>query len=269
MSDDHRAQESRNKPQRIAESSEKNMLYVTAVDRAILVLEAFSQRPGELSLTELAQMSGQGKSATQRFVFTWEKLGYIARNPASRRLRLTPKALELGHSYLRGDPLIAQVAPHLAMLRDQFGLAVNLSMREGDDMIYLLRLPSHQLTLAEMLPGRRLPAWSNASGRMLLTQCDVDELRAIFDRQPPLAFTPRTTVDLDTLVAEIAQARLDGYYVTQHQVNMNQIAVAILASLPSGACVAIGVATTFDDYSVERVTSTIVPALFRTAAALR
>ncbi|QHI97219.1 helix-turn-helix domain-containing protein [Xylophilus rhododendri] len=247
----------------------KEYLYVAAVERAMRVLEAFATRPGDLGLTELADMTGLGKSAAQRFVFTWEKLGYLSRDGGSRRLRLTSKAVELGHSYLKGDPLIAQVAPHLAVLRDQFGLAVNLSLRRGDDMVYLLRLPSRQLTLAEMLPGRRLPAWSNASGRMLLTGCREDELREMYRRQPPIAFTPRTTTDLPTLLAEIAQAREDGYVITQHQVNMHQIAVAILATVSSGAQVAIGMATTLDDYSPARVQAELIPALFRAAAALR
>lgn len=251
-----------------ATPDKKDFLYVAAVERAIRVLEAFANKPGELGLTELAEMTGLGKSAVQRFVFTWEKLGYLVRDPASRRLRLSAKSVELGHSYLSGDPLIAAVAPNLAVLRDQCGLAVNLSMRRGDDMIYLLRLPSRQLTLAEMLPGRRLPAWSNASGRMLLTQCSEEELRAMFARQPPRTFTPRTTVDLETLLAEIAQAREDGYVITEHQVHMNQIAVAVLATVSSGAQLAIGIATTLDDYSPERARAELVPALFRTAAAL-
>lgn len=250
-------------------AEKKEFLYVAAVERAMRVLEAFAEKPGDLGLAELAQMTGLGKSAAQRFVFTWEKLGYLARDPASRRLRLTSRAVELGHSYLKGDPLIAQVAPYLAMLRDQFGLAVNLSTRRGDDMVYLLRLPSRQLTLAEMLPGRRLPAWSNASGRMLLTACDEDELRAMYRRQPPLSFTPRTTIDLESLLAEIAKARSDGYAITQNQVNMHQIAVAVLATVPSGAQVAIAMATTLDDYSPARVESDLIPALFKAAAALR
>lgn len=257
-------------PDAAEESAEKkDFLYVAAVERAMRVLEAFAARPGDLGLTELADMTGLGKSAAQRFVFTWEKLGYLARDPASRRLRMTPKAVELGHSYLKGDPLIAQVAPHLGVLRDQFGLAVNLSMRRGDDMVYLLRLPSRQLTLSEMLPGRRLPAWSNASGRMLLTQCSDEELRAIHQRQPPRAFTPRTTTDLGSLLGEIAKARSDGYVITQHQMNMHQIAVAVLATAPSGAQVALGMSTTLDDYSPTRVETDLVPALFRAAAALR
>ena len=257
-------------PDAADESAEKaDFLYVAAVERALRVLEAFAARPGDLGLTELAEMTGLGKSAAQRFVFTWEKLGYLTRDPASRRLRMTSRAVELGHSYLTGDPLIAQVAPHLGVLRDQFGLAVNLSIRHGDDMVYLLRLPSRQLTLSEMLPGRRLPAWSNASGRMLLTGCGDEELRAIHKRQPPLAFTPRTTTDLGSLLGEIAKARADGYVITQHQMNMHQIGVAVLATVSSGAQVAIGMSTTLDDYSPARVETDLVPALFRAAAALR
>ena len=247
----------------------KEFLYVAAVERAMRVLEAFGGHPGDLSLTELAEITGLGKSAAQRFVYTWEKLGYLSRDASSRRLRMTSRSIELGHSYLRGDPLIAQAAPHLAVLRDRCGVAVNLSALRGDDMIYLLRLPSQHLTLAEMLPGRRLPAWSNASGRMLLTQCDDEALRAMYARQPPRAFTPRTTVDMNALLSEIAQARSDGYIVTQHQVNMHQIAVAVLASAPNGAQVAIAMATTLDDFSLERAKAELVPALFRTAAALR
>lgn len=247
----------------------KEHLYVAAVERAMRVLEAFAARPGDLGLTELAEMTALGKSATQRFVFTWEKLGYLARDPASRRLRLTSKAVELSHSYLKGDPLIAQVAPHLAVLRDQFGLAVNLSMRRGDDMVYLLRLPSRQLTLAEMLPGRRLPAWSNASGRMLLTKCSDEQLQAMYLRRPPRMFTQRTTTDLDLLLQEIGMARSTGYVITQHQVNMYQIAVAVLATVPSGEEFAIGMATTLGDYPPSRVEAELVPALFKVAAALR
>jgi hypothetical protein len=57
--------------------------------------------------------------------------------------------------------------------------------------------------------------------------------------------------------------------ITQHQVNMHQIAVAVLATVPSGAQVAIGMATTLDDYSTARVEKELIPALFRAAAALR
>ncbi|MET1117023.1 MAG: IclR family transcriptional regulator C-terminal domain-containing protein [Comamonas sp.] len=87
-------------------------------------------------------------------------------------------------------------------------------------------------------------------------------------RQPSLAFTPRTPTDLDSLLAEIAKARADGYVITQHQVNMHQIAVAVLATVPSGAQVAIGMATTLDDYTPARVEAELIPALFRAASPL-
>lgn len=159
------------------------------------VLEAFDAARDSLSLTDIVQLTGMGKSAAQRFTHTWEALGYLAKDPQSRRYRLGPKVVELSYYFLRSDHLVSLAAPHLVALREHCGLAVNMSVLSGDDMIYLLRLPSRQLTLVEMLPGRRMPAWSNSAGRMLLSQRDDASVRDLLARAAPQLYTPRTQTD--------------------------------------------------------------------------
>ncbi|KAG1170385.1 hypothetical protein G6F35_017220 [Rhizopus arrhizus] len=97
-------------------------------------------------------------------------MGYLIKDPASRRYRLGPRVVELGYFFLRSDRLVSMAAPHLVALRDRCGLAVHMSVLAGTDMIYLLRLPSRQLTLAEMLPGRRMPAWRCCGRRPALSR---------------------------------------------------------------------------------------------------
>ncbi|NMK48932.1 IclR family transcriptional regulator C-terminal domain-containing protein [Achromobacter sp. Bel] len=245
-------------------------LFVASLEKGMRVLDAFRDASDSLGLTDIATVTGLGKSAAQRFIHTWERMGYLIKDPASRRYRLAPRVVELGYFFLRSDRLVSMAAPHLVALRDRCGLAVHLSVLAGGDMIYLLRLPSRQLTLAEMLPGRRMPAWCNSGGRMLLAAQDDDAIRQVLRSVPPRAFTPRTVVDPDALLALIRQARDDGYALTEDQVLQNQVGAAVLLrDARDTPLAAISVRAPRHDYPSDRLLSDIVPQLFRTAQAIQ
>jgi len=245
-------------------------LFVASLEKGMRVLDAFRDASDSLGLTDIASITGLGKSAAQRFIHTWERMGYLIKDPASRRYRLGPRVVELGYFFLRSDRLVSMAAPHLVALRDRCGLAVHMSVLAGTDMIYLLRLPSRQLTLAEMLPGRRMPAWCNSGGRMLLTPQDDDAIRQALLRAPPRAFTPRTVVEPEALLALIRQAREDGYALTEDQVLQNQVGAAVLVrDARDVPLAAISVRAPRHDYPTDRLLSDIVPQLFRTAQAIQ
>ncbi|WP_332609098.1 IclR family transcriptional regulator [Achromobacter sp. ESBL13] len=245
-------------------------LFVASLEKGMRVLDAFRDATDSLGLTDIATLTGLGKSAAQRFVHTWERLGYLARDPVSRRYRLGPRVVELGYFFLRNDRLVSMAAPHLVALRDRCGLAVHMSVLVATDMIYLLRLPSRQLTLAEMLPGRRMPAWCNSGGRMLLTQQDDDTILRALHQAPPRAFTPRTVTDPAALLNLIRQARADGYALTEDQVLQNQVGAAVLLrDARDVPLAAISVSAPRHDYPGDRLLRDIVPQLLRTAHAIQ
>lgn len=245
-------------------------LFVASLEKGMRVLEAFRDATDTLGLTEIAALTRLGKSAAQRFVHTWERLGYLSKDAASRRYRLGPRVVELGYFFLRTDRLVSMAAPHLVALRDRCGLAVHLSVLAGSDMIYLLRLPSRQLTLAQMLPGRRMPAWCNSGGRMLLSPLDDDAILQTLLRARPRAFTPRTVIEPQALLALIQQAREDGYALTEDQVLQNQVGAAVLLrDTRDVPLAAISVSAPRHDYPADRLLRDIVPQLFRTAHAIQ
>ncbi|MFJ1300255.1 IclR family transcriptional regulator [Pseudomonadota bacterium AL_CKDN230030165-1A_HGKHYDSX7] len=244
-------------------------LYVASLGKAMRVLEAFRQARDSLSLTELVQLTGLGKSAVQRFTHSWERLGYLEKDPRTRRYGLGPRVVELSYFFLRSDPLVSRAAPHLVALRERCGLAVNMSVLDGMDVIYLLRLPSRQLTLAEMLPGRRMPAWSNSAGRMLLAQFDDVALDHYFSRAEITAYTGRTETDPAKLAAEVRQARNQGYALTHDQVLLNQVGAAVLLRDDLRRPVAaLNITAAADEFAPERLAREIVPQLLKTAYAI-
>src|SRR3546814_1146617 len=70
-------------------------------------------RMAPISLTEIAAATGFGKSASQRLTHTLTALGYLEKNPETRRYRMTVRALDLAHGFLITDPLINEGLLHL------------------------------------------------------------------------------------------------------------------------------------------------------------
>src|SRR3546814_10997531 len=68
-------------------------LTVQSVLKAFSVLHAFGSSQRSLSLAQIAALDGMGKSAAQRFAHTLTRLGYLAKDPQTRRFEPTARTL--------------------------------------------------------------------------------------------------------------------------------------------------------------------------------
>lgn len=74
----------------------KSKLFVPSFEKGLRILETIGRADHSLSLVEIVQRSGIHKSAAQRFTFTLAALGYLEKNPSTRRYGLGAKVVELG-----------------------------------------------------------------------------------------------------------------------------------------------------------------------------
>ena len=91
-------------------------LFVGAVAKSFQVLELLSASGRGLTLMELAERSGLGKSATQRAAHTLRVLGYLSQHPDTRAYSLSYRMLELTHTVLAEDRVRMASLPHLEAL---------------------------------------------------------------------------------------------------------------------------------------------------------
>src|SRR5262245_2729419 len=94
-------------------------LFIASLEKGLRVLYAFKDHPRSLGLTEIAEATGLGVSAAQRFVHTWQALGYLRKDPRSRRYTLAPKLLDFSFMYQRASGLAEIAMPHLIILGDE------------------------------------------------------------------------------------------------------------------------------------------------------
>ncbi|WP_338665232.1 IclR family transcriptional regulator [Pararoseomonas sp. SCSIO 73927] len=184
---------------------------VPGLSRGLALLQLFSrQRPAQ-TLQELAAGLGITRSAAYRLAYTLEKDGFILRDAATRRYRLTAHVLTLGFDYLNSQPLTGLAAPALQQLSSLTSAATHLVVLDGWQVVYLARVAPPVALVSNLQIGTRLPCHITASGRALLATLDEAELRRIYavlrresrDVPPPSSF--------EALAEQAAEDRARGY----------------------------------------------------------
>lgn len=153
---------------------------VPGLVRGLRVLETFTPDRKEMSLSEIARELGLSRSAAFRTVYTLAQMGFLLQDPRGKDYSLGPAVLRLGYGYLATRELVEIALPELERLRDETDWSTHLGMRDGNRVLYLLRVPS-RLGLGSIVHvGSRLPAASTTMGRVLLADLDQDTLIALY-----------------------------------------------------------------------------------------
>ena len=121
-------------------------LYVASVEKAFDVLTAFRAGQRELglrdlSLTQISQLSGLDKSASQRFTNTLVELGYLEKDERTRRYSPGVELLELGYTYLVSSRLSEIATSRLIAASKVYGTTANLAVQHGPNVVYIARIP--------------------------------------------------------------------------------------------------------------------------------
>lgn len=189
-------------------------LMVMSVEKAFRVLSVFGHTHGSLSLSQIAAETELDLSAAQRFTFTLVTLGYLSKDSDTKRFELTPKALELGYKYLRNNRLIERATPYLMHLSAETEEAVNLTILDGQDIIFVSRFMSRNMLNTNVMIGSRMPAYCTAPGIAMLSRLPHDEAVAILESSDRKQVTSSTTWKMDDLLAKIQLARERGFATT-------------------------------------------------------
>lgn len=248
----------------------QNSLYVGTLAKGLRLLRAFDETHVSLSLTELIERTGLEKSAVQRMAHTLHAEGMLDRDPDTRRYRPSHAWLELAYAYYWSDPLIARALPKLIELSRNMGETVNLAQISGDHIIYALRLPNHRTHFAASIVGRRVPALATASGRVILATRPEAEFREACANWPLPAVTPKTVTDRAAVVNDVIAAKRNGYAITEAQVLLNEISLAVPIIGPNGrAEAAVQVSMSSLAYDLDHVRRDILPVLLDTTASIQ
>lgn len=244
-------------------------LMVLSVEKAFRVLSIFSGEKRALSLSQIAAEAGMDVSAAQRFTHTLMTLGYLHKDPASKRFLLTSRTLDLGYAYLRGHPLVATALPYLMHLNRETGETVNLTFYENRQIVFISRFLSHHVLGTDVVIGARLPAYCTAPGIAMLASMDEDEAVAELNASDLKPYTPQTTWQMDRLKEKLRRTQEKGYAVAFEEYYLGDLSVAAAIHTPAdGPRAAINLAAPSSRVSPKEMTDYYAPLVMNAARAV-
>ncbi len=204
----------------------EDRLFIESVEKAFKVLEVFHGDQPDLGLVEITARTGLNKSAAQRFTHTLHRLGYLKRDPASRRYALSQKVLVSANNFLSVDALVNRATPHIIDLRRQLNMRVGMGCLHGQSAMYLIPLQSNKTAFRTAHPGFKVPVYCTSTGRALLAFRPSQEAREIVEGCCRQKHTPFTITDADKIMQEIASVRERGFCITDQELITADINIA-------------------------------------------
>jgi len=183
---------------------------VQVIERMFTLLEILADREEAMPLKEIAEKSGLHPSTAHRILNDLATGRFVDR-PVAGNYRLGMRLLELGNLVkARLDVRDAALTPmrELHKLTQQ---PVNLSMRQGDEIIYIERAYSERSGMQVVRAiGGRAPLHLTSVGKLFLAFDDPQRLRAYATRTGLSGQTKNSITQLPILERELSKARQYG-----------------------------------------------------------
>jgi IclR family pca regulon transcriptional regulator len=234
--------------------------YVQSLARGLSVLRAFGPESAELTLSDVARRTDLTRAAARRFLHTLVDLGYVRFD--GRLFALTPRVLELGYAYLSGLTLPDIAEPHLEWLVHEVGESSSMSVLDGEDVVYVARVPTSRIMTVAINVGTRFPAYATSMGRVLLAGLGEDALDGYLAEAELRPLTGSTISDPESLRAELHRVRRQGWAMVDQELEEGLRSIAAPVRSRSGAvAAAVNVSSHVSRISKETARRRLLPAL--------
>jgi DNA-binding IclR family transcriptional regulator len=208
----------------------------TVLDRALAVLGSFSDERPEQTLGEIVAATGLAAATVHRLVAELVSWGALER-PGRGRYRIGIRLWQVGALAPLARDLRDAALPFLQDLGAVTGHVVHLVVLDGQQALFLERLPGHAEVRVRSRVGRRLPAHASGPGKVLLAYAPPAFLAEVVARGLPRV-AAGTITDPQELALALAEVRRAGYCLSRDEMTNGAASVAAPIAGPSGEVVA-------------------------------
>jgi DNA-binding IclR family transcriptional regulator len=184
---------------------------IQVLERAFTLLDVLAAQPEPVALKDISERTGLHPSTAHR-ILNDLAIGRLVDRPEAGSYRLGMRLLELGNLVkARLDVREAALAPmrELHRLTQQ---PVNLSMRQGDEIVYIERSYSERSGMQVVRAiGGRAPLHLTSVGKLFLAHDDPGRVRAYATRTGLVGHTRNSITELSRLERELSAVRAHGY----------------------------------------------------------
>ena len=209
---------------------------IQVLDRAAALIDAIASHPQSASLKILSAETRLHTSTAFRILGALTANGYVEKDTQGL-YRLGYKLAQLA-AHIHHDIDIRSVAIHIMdQLRDATGDTINLTVREGDEVVYVERSTVKRMMRVEQVIGSRAPLHVTAVGKLMLAELGDDFIQDYAQRSGLKAFTRHTITNPLQLIDHVQQSAARGYALDDEEAELGVGCIGVFLREQSGKVV--------------------------------
>jgi DNA-binding IclR family transcriptional regulator len=204
----------------------RSSLFVNSVEKAMKVLTAFDGTRRHLTLSQIAALTEMDLSSAQRFTYTLTTLGYLHKDEVTRSYELSARLFDFSYHYLLSSELVHRATPYVQQLSKETEETCNITVMDGTDIVFVLRIVSRHVIDPNILVGTRLPAYCTAPGLAMLAHLPDEEVTKILADTHLTAYTQNTVYEPKAIRKRLQAIRAQGYAHSEEEYYKGDISTA-------------------------------------------
>lgn len=183
---------------------------IQVIERIFSLIDVLAERDEPISLKEISELTGLHPSTAHR-ILNDLTIGRFVERPEAGSYRLGMRLLELGNAVkARLNVRDAAIAP-MRELHRLIQQPVNLSVRQGDEIVYVERSYSERSGMQVVRAiGGHAPLHLTSTGKLFLAAEEPARVRAYATRTGLSGHTRNSITQLPALERELVSARQSG-----------------------------------------------------------
>ncbi|WP_417518892.1 IclR family transcriptional regulator [Marinobacter sp.] len=206
---------------------------IQVIDRAAQLLDAIARYSKAVSLKTLSAETGLAPSTTYRILQSLISNRFVERD-ANGDYRLGQRLLQLSNRAHSDIDLRAVSLPYMQKLCDRLGETINLTIREGDVVIYFEKITPNRMMHVNQIVGSRAPLHVTAVGKLMLGLEGAEEIASYAQRTNLPAYTRNTLSSIERLEAACLASVRQGYALDNEEAEIGVGCIGVLLRETSG-----------------------------------
>lgn len=201
---------------------QKNDYNINSLIKSLNILEYLLEN-GEMSILELANLSGMGKSTVHRILGTFKTMGYVEQSKENNKYYATLKIFELGNKVANRIPLRKIVRPYIEELYEKCHETVNFAIVDKNEVVFLDKIVTAEPLRIELEVGKRVPAYCSALGKAVMAfNRDLDISQLVFNK-----ITSNTIDSAEKFMKSLEEIRKSGYSLDDEEYIDGLVCIAV------------------------------------------
>ena len=191
---------------------------VNSLVKGLDVIRSFNRNKPQMTLTEVARLSGLTRASARRILLTLVREEYAETD--GKYFGLRPKVLELGFSALSSMTIGELAQPTLSALEKRLNESCFVAVLDGEEVLYICRASGRRRINVNVPVGSRAPAHAVSTGRVLLAALPDKEIDRYIRNVELKKLTSNTITSKPKLRSAIHEAAKQGWSMVDQELDV-------------------------------------------------